>query len=558
MKLNIVVENIGKICLTDKEYLASGGEAQVFVKDRIAYKIYHAPSKMIPVAKIQELQKITLQNVLKPDNIIRNNNTSIGYSMKYIKDAHPLCKLFTRSFRQANGIANEDITGLVKEIQSTIAAVHKEGFLIVDLNEMNILASSDFRIPYFIDVDSWQCNGFPATAIMESIRDRLIKNNKWTETSDWFSFAVIAFQLYIGAHPYKGSHPKYKPNEWSRRMDDGVSVFDPKVALPRVCNDFSVIPKSHLEWFKAVFIRNERSIPPFPDQVIIQIPFVDVTVESDRDFETKLIFKYPEEIRSVFNFMGVTYAVGQDRIYKENKDIGSGIKDYKVLLCESNDMSPVVCKLKDEELVFETISGGHIGRISALDMMYRNGAIYSVYSGRITENTFTKIGTKVMHVPRETCHALDQATKVFEGVIFQDLLGKPYISLPFALGKCIFIPVPELNGYRILEARSDQNICGVLAEKKGVYYRFLMVFDERFQSYTITRTDNVDYAPINFVVLPNQVCVYADNTEVRVFKGDKGRIIGNPPFTSDNKLFTHSGNVYFLDKNKVYSAKIKK
>ena len=557
MKLEVFVENTGKTVLTDQQYLASGGEAACYVVDKTVFKIYHDPKKMIPLDKIEELIHIKPDNVLKPQNIIRDKgNVPIGYTMQFIKKADPLCKLFTMSFRKANGITNDDIVTLVKEIQKTVVEIHRSKCLVVDMNEMNILRKAD--VPYFIDVDSYQTPSYRATAIMESIRDRLIKSNKWTELSDWFSFAVLSFQLYIGIHPYKGSHPKYKPNEWSRRMDDGVSVFDPKVALPRVCNDFSVIPKSHLEWFKAVFARNERSIPPFPDQVIIQIPFVDVTVESYRDFETKLIFKYPEEIRSVFNFMGVTYAVGQDRIYKENKDVGSGIRDYKVLLCESNDMSPVVCKLKDEELVFETISGGNIGRISALDMMYRNGAIYSVYSGRITENTFTKIGTKVMHVPRETCHALDQATKVFEGVIFQDLLGKPYISLPFALGKCIFIPVPELNGYRILEARSDQNICGVLAEKKGVYYRFLMVFDERFQSYTITRTDNVDYAPINFVMLPNQVCVYADNTEVRVFKGDKGRIIANPPFTSDNKLFTHSGNVYFLDKNKVYSAKIKK
>lgn len=558
MKLEVFVENTGKTVLTDQNYLAAGGEAAVYTVDKTAFKIYHDPKKMIPLDKMEELMQIKPDNVLKPQNIIRDRaNVPIGYTMQFVKKTDPICKLFTLSFRKTNGVTNEDIVAIVKEMQKTVVEIHRSKCLVVDMNEMNILASKKME-PYFIDVDSYQTPSYRATAIMESIRDRLVKSNKWTELSDWFSFAVVSFQLYVGIHPYKGSHPKYKMNEWSRRMDDGVSVFDPKVALPRVCNDLSVIPKSHLEWFKAVFARNERSIPPFADQVVIQIPFVDVTVESGQDFETKLVFKYPEAIRSIFNFMGVTYAVGQDKIYKETKDIAAGIKDYKVLLCESNDMSPVVCKLKDEELVFETMSGGNIGKISALDMMYRNGAIYSVHSGRITESTFTKIGNKIMHVNREACHALDQATKVFEGVIFQDLLGKPYISLPFTLGKCIFIPVPELNGYRILEAKSDQNIVGILAEKKGVYYRFLMVFDEKFNSYSITKTDNADYAPVNFVVLPNQVCVYADNTEVRVFKGDKGRIIANPPFTSDNKLFTHSGNVYFLDNNKVYSAKLKK
>ena len=170
MKLNLIVENEGKVTLTDREYLTSGGEAQVFVKNDTAYKIYHDASKMIPLPKMMELQALTASNVLRPNNTIRDGNKAVGYTMKYIKGTHPMCKLFTMNFRQDNKITEDDIVKMVKEIQITIDQIHKEGCLIVDLNELNLLASGDFVIPYFIDVDSYQTKSYKPTAIMESCR----------------------------------------------------------------------------------------------------------------------------------------------------------------------------------------------------------------------------------------------------------------------------------------------------------------------------------------------------------------------------------------------------
>jgi DNA-binding helix-hairpin-helix protein with protein kinase domain len=156
MKLSLIVENEGEVILTDQNYLGAGGQASVYVKDKTAYKIYHDPKNMPPTDKLQKLSKIGHNNVIKPKNIVRRGNNSIGYTMEYVKNTHPLCKLFTQSFKQANNIGKEDIVKLVKEIQVTISQIHKDGFLIVDLNELNILISRDFKIPYFIDTDSWE------------------------------------------------------------------------------------------------------------------------------------------------------------------------------------------------------------------------------------------------------------------------------------------------------------------------------------------------------------------------------------------------------------------
>lgn len=559
MKLEVNVESYGKVTLTDKEFIGSGGEALVYAKDNLAYKIYHEVSKMIPVDKIEELKKISASNVLKPQAVIRKQNTPIGYVMSYQKSTHPVCKLFTKAFRNQNSINNECIIDLVKKIQETIADIHRDKCLIVDLNEMNVLISARFKTPYFIDVDSYQTPSYKATAIMDSVRDRLVKNNQFTELSDWFSFAILAFQLYIGIHPYQGKHPDYKPNEWIKRMNDGISVFDKEVSIPKVCNDFNVIPSAHLKWFKQVFIKNERSIPPFADVVIAPVQVSIQKIEATKDFQTKLIYKYDENIFSAFNFMGVNYLIGATKAYKEDKVLPIEIKDARhAKFCESNDMSPIICELDEELLVCKDLSGKTISSATSQGFMYRNGAIYSVCNDKLMEYTFVKINSTAICKSREACSVLGNATQVFDGVIFQNLLGKCFVSLPYEIGKCLVKAVPELNGYRILEAKSERNICAVLAEKKGKYDRFIFSFDKSFSSYQIRASYDVSYSAINFTVLPNYICVMALDSTVEVFKDNQVTVISNPPFDTNTKLFSHSGNVYFIDKDSVYSAKTRK
>lgn len=559
MKLNLIVENMGKVTLTDRNYIAAGGEASVYTSGRTAFKIYHDSKKMIPLDKIQELNQISAKNVLKPKNIIRDKSgTAIGYTMKYIKTTHPICKLFTKAFKQKNRLSEQDIVELIKKIQLTVAQIHKDKCLIVDFNEMNLLTSSKCDVPFFIDVDSYQTPSHRATAIMESIRDRSVKNNNFTEMSDWFSFAVLITQLYIGIHSHKGSHPDYKKNAWMKRMDDGVSIFDPKVTLPKVCNPLSVIPPLHRSWLEAIFLKNDRSIPPMVDAVVVALPMPTAIIEGTEDFETTVVETYDDPVISIFNFMGVNYAITTKGLYKEKNKLPHTLQGGKVSFCESSDMSPIICKLEDELLTFEDATGNEIGKINALGMTYRNGAIYSIYSDKLVENTFERFGNKIVHDSRVAANILDLSTKVFDGVVFQDLLGKPHITLPFEKGKCITKAVPELKGYRIIEAKSEKNICVVMAERKGAYCRFVLIFNDTFTAYEISKAEDVTYAPINFTVMPNGLCIMAVDSEVQVFKGTQVKVINDPPFNPNTKLFNASGGVFFIDDNKVYSVKMKK
>src|SRR4030042_7024396 len=139
------------------------------------------------------------------------------------------------------------IIHLVENIKKLIYFVHDKNCLIVDGNELNYLVNNDFITPYMIDVNSWQTPSYNATAIMPSIRDW--STTTFSELTDWFSFAIISFQLFIGVHPFKGTHKKYRRNDFVNRVKDSVSVFNSQVSLPPSARDFNLIPGSYKDWY---------------------------------------------------------------------------------------------------------------------------------------------------------------------------------------------------------------------------------------------------------------------------------------------------------------------
>lgn len=562
--LHITVAGKGKRSLTQKNYLASGGEASVYKSGQTVYKVYHDQTKICPPDKIKELDAITASNVLKPRDLIYDNKTGkpIGFTMPYIPNTHPLCKLFTKSFRQTNKISNQRIIEIVKRIQETIISIHKAKCLVVDLNELNMLVDDLFKIVYFIDVDSFQTPSFKATAIMDSIRDRLVKNQQFTELSDWFSFAVISFQLYIGIHPYKGIHPDYKPNEWLVRMDNGISVFDPKVTLPKICNNLSVIPKKHLDWFKNIFVKNDRSVPPFPDGVIIAVPDIQIRKVTSYagDFIIELQSTYNEDIITVFPLLNNIYVVTEKRVYKDMVPLPINIEEAsKVYFCSSDNGDIIVGKQLNQLVEFETISGQPIGSIRSSKMMLKNNCIYTICNEQLVANLFVTPNVKTVHTVKPVCNISEQNSKFFDGIIFQDLLGKCYVTIPYEKTKCIIFPIPELDKYRILEAKCDQYVIIVIGEHKGKYDRFIIHLNKPGdKQYCVFQKDeNISYEAVNFIMLERGVCIVGSNVKSQIFVSGVKKDLVNPPFNADTKLFTKNNVVHYIENDKIYTVRMK-
>ena len=160
----------GKVKVGNHCFIGKGGQASVFSHKGSALKVYHDPASMVPLAKLYELQDLSPDNVLKPlDILLDRRDQPAGYVMSYCTDAEPLSRLFANGFKRQHGITHDQVISLLKDMQETLSQVHNESFLVVDLNEFNILVRTTWQDSVFIDVDSYQTPKHRAAALMESM-----------------------------------------------------------------------------------------------------------------------------------------------------------------------------------------------------------------------------------------------------------------------------------------------------------------------------------------------------------------------------------------------------
>ncbi len=247
----------GEVALSQTDYLATGGEGAVYAKNGYVYKLYLDPAGARARGiedKLKLLQGIRHPHIVAPIDVLHNaRHEVVGFYMPQARGV-PLVKTFTNAWRDPNRFGMPQSLELVENMRLAVTAAHQAGAVLVDANEMNYLA--DGIAPRLLDVDSWQIGSYKANAIMPSIRD--LHTAEFTQLSDWFSWAIVSFQVLAGIHPYKGVHPDFKRGDLQARMLANASVFDPRVGV----RDYARLPGPLLDWYRAVFQNGLRSAPP--------------------------------------------------------------------------------------------------------------------------------------------------------------------------------------------------------------------------------------------------------------------------------------------------------
>jgi hypothetical protein len=574
MNQKIRIGSGGVVTLTDKNYKAAGGEAAIYVSSGMVYKLYHDPAhKQLPPGKMKELSVITSPQVITPKDIIfdAKDGKPLGYTTTYVDNVEPLLKLFTKTFKDDNNVDFQMINRLVKEIQVVVNDVHKAQCLIVDLNELNILAElkPSTIVPWFIDTDSYSTPNFKATAIMDSVRDRRVtvydKNGIMHYNpdlgSDWFSWSVLAFWLYTNIHPYRGRHPNYKPNEKSKQMDDGISVFHPGVRVPPCVNDFKVIPSRHLDYLKRVFLNGERGVPPLPDSSApLLVPTQIVTIKGTDKLKVDQVAAYGDNILAITTIMGMYYVATKGHIYANTKEMGTH-NAKKILLASASDGTLVTAQQdQNDKIHFRILTqGDDVGTAQSHEMFVRNNAFYTIGKGKLIENSFTAFGNKMVHRSKEVENLSTISAKMFDGCVLQDLLGKIYLTLPYKLGSCFSKHIPQLDGYRIVDAKAEKNMVVVVGEKKGKFDRIIVIFNKHYDTCDVRKVEDIAYNGINFCVMDNGLCVLlSSDDELELFAtASTAETLTDPPFDATMKLFATSDGIFFVNGTSFHQLKRK-
>lgn len=213
--MNVINSSGKQITIDVSKEIGSGGEGTIYkLPNKQVAKIYHSHIKpSINSSFLSDISKLN-NKFIKPVELFYNKaNAIVGFSMDYLdlSKMHPFTDLSSKAICNQKGYNDKFKIDVVTSLSESLLDAHQKGVIIGDLNPYNLLFD-DKGVVYFIDVDSYQTKNRPHSGIMlPDIRDWI--NHKISESSDYYSLSVLAFNLSTFVHPFKGVHKKYKKIE---------------------------------------------------------------------------------------------------------------------------------------------------------------------------------------------------------------------------------------------------------------------------------------------------------------------------------------------------------
>jgi hypothetical protein len=459
-------------------------------------------------------------------------------------------------------------------MKETLDHIHSKDILVVDLNENNFMLSPKFDEVYFLDVDSFQTPHYPATALMETVRDRHMKNPQvFSKETDWFALAIVTFQMFIGIHPFKGKHPAFEhlstEEKLDQRMKKNISVFNKDVKIPPVCYPFSNIPKSYLEWYKLLFEQGARIAPPKSATDIV-VAVVVQTVSGSNQFKIEKIMTVKEAIIDYF------YSGNKEVIVTNQRLLINGMENQtkvKTISFTPKTNTPIGAVLVNNSVdIVDLVNKKTLQTITGKNAMQVNNRIYIQGENRIYEVIpYEQINNCLISV-KEVANILENATKMFSGVVLQNLLGTYYWSF-FPESKNHYqLLIEEFNGYVIVEAKYENQVLMVIASKNGKYDHFIIRLASDWENwdkysnkerYDLRIIKDISYTGLNFTVLDNGTCVrITEDEKIEMFSNRKDnptiREIADPAINSNMTLHHRGAQVLFAKDKELYSITMEK
>lgn len=532
----VQTKNGDSINLTDRHYKAEGGQAKIYARNGVVYKVYHRAADMIPTAKIDELSGLDRENILRPlDILLDTNSRAVGYTMKFA-ESRPLLETYPIAWRKRHNVTPDQTLQLVRRIQDGMDFIHGKECLIVDFNSMNVGINSDYNEVYFFDVDSYHTRSFPATAIMDEVKDPLLKGNKFSHESDYYAFAVITHKLFRGV--------------------DLRKKFPRHTAMPE-----DVVPPVYRDWYRAVLLDGKRCKPPADLVATIVIATAPAQVVSGDDlFE---IADYAKNLNGdIINYL----RLGNNDIFITNKQTYCGsVHVNPADVVGLTDKNNIILGYRhgNQLWIYHRIdSGGNLERadiVSTESMIQYDGRIYIKNGGKLFELRYLENGNKIFSLASAVGNAMESSTQAHDGCFIQNMLGVYFLSVFPKQGEHRQIRLPELCEYTPVGAKYDNGVAVITAVKRGKIDRFIYKFDSGYNPILFERTEVPD-ADINFVTLDNGTAILYDGEEIILFKAAPNvtaikRIEASK--LGDIRLFKRGTTALFSRNDALYSIKMK-
>lgn len=543
----ITLEDGKKLTLSENDLVNSGGEGKIYVQGDFAYKIYFDRNKVMPHEKIKELNILESSNIIKPIQVIYNeNNEVIGYQMIALDQnkCFALTRFFTNDFRNQHGIDNDQVINLIKVLYTTFEEIHSKGCLIVDGNEMNFLVSADFSTIYFIDVDSYATKNYPASAFNPTTLDPLTNKKNFNQDSDWYIFGILFCQIVLGIHPFKGKYVgksiQIKNRDIEDRMEKGVSIFRKNIKLNKAVRDFSLIPSNMLNWLDDLFNNKLRSKPPLISIINDAKVFIDNQINPA--LTTLLIDSFNHKI---------------DSLYYSNEFITIGNGNFntkgKILMDNSHEMIHVdgnilFTKLIDRSVyLFDQVTMKKSVIFNDIDDIY-------IFDNQIYVYQYSKISsTQIIKRKDHYVGVIDNTWPLYQYKKYDNIIlshqNNRYIAYYFHENKNSIINFKNIfsTNEKIIDIKGFDNYIITLTIENNNYLIKIFFVDEFSKNMKELFSSQTDLPSIDFVFTGKVLVGKPNSDSLMVGYFDKNNFIKKE--INDTYI---SSKLYYLDKKVLY------
>ena len=279
--------NQKRIKVNPKNAIGKGGEADIYdLKNGKVLKLFktadHPDYQLLPQEQLAAKARLAIhqqklpafpQNlpirVIKPEALATDKQGMIlGYAMPFLQNTVPLLKYSDRNYRQTNGISQQFITNLFRDLHESVLKIHQVNVTIGDFNDLNLLVSQNQV--NLIDADSFQFGQFPCqmfTArfvdpiLCDRTANQLILTSTHNPDSDWYAFTVMLMQSLLYVDPYGGV---YKPKSQSSQIPHSarplqrITIFHPDVRYPKPAIPYKILSDDLLHHFHNCFEKDWR------------------------------------------------------------------------------------------------------------------------------------------------------------------------------------------------------------------------------------------------------------------------------------------------------------
>jgi hypothetical protein len=191
------------------------------------------------------------------------------------------------------------------------------------------------------------------------------------------------------------------------------------------------------------------------------------------------------------------------------------------------------------------------------------GRFYIRSAGQVLELEFSELqGKTIVTASHVVASVMERASALHEGCAVQSMLGAVFVSL-FPRSKAGYqVRVPELDSYKVIDAKFDGGVLMVVGAKGGKYDRLVFRFDAEFASYDLRTVADITPSGLNFVTLDSGVCVsITEDEKIEAFSARKGasgaKLVEDSAIGNDMRLLKVAGKAGLERAGKIYSMGLK-